>query len=94
MVMSGGIEASCENEDQPCKRGALIFRALRVVEKFRFGEPQHVDGSEHTHIQRFVVRKACVLPRVGKADVSLLYKDSEAPSPISWNCHLGGHLDV
>ena len=26
--------------------------------KFRFGEPRHGDGSEHTHIQQFVVRKA------------------------------------
>ncbi len=29
-----------------------------VTFKFRFGEPRHVDGSEHTHIQPFVVRKA------------------------------------
>ena len=26
--------------------------------KFRFGEPRHGDGSEHTHIQPFVVRRA------------------------------------
>jgi hypothetical protein len=29
-----------------------------VTFKFRFGEPRHADGSEHTHIQPFVVRKA------------------------------------
>ena len=29
-----------------------------VTFKFRFGEPRHGDGSEHTHIQPFVVRKA------------------------------------
>ena len=29
-----------------------------VTLKFRFGEPRHGDGSEHTHIQPFVVRKA------------------------------------
>src|SRR6202162_1149718 len=29
-----------------------------VTYKFRFGEPRHGDGSEHTHIQPFVVRKA------------------------------------
>jgi hypothetical protein len=29
-----------------------------VTFKFRFGEPRHVDGSEHIHIQPFVVRKA------------------------------------
>ena len=29
-----------------------------VTFKFRFGEPRHRDGSEHTHIQPFVVRKA------------------------------------
>ena len=31
-----------------------------VTFKFRFGEPRHGDGSEHTHIQPFVVRKATV----------------------------------
>src|SRR5580658_6937377 len=29
-----------------------------VTFKFRFGEPRHRDGSEHTHIQPFVVRRA------------------------------------
>ena len=29
-----------------------------VTFKFRFGEPRHGDGREHTHIQPFVVRKA------------------------------------
>ena len=29
-----------------------------VTFKFRFGDPRHADGSEHTHIQSFVVRKA------------------------------------
>jgi len=29
-----------------------------VTFKFRFGEPRHADGSEHTHIQPFVVRRA------------------------------------
>ena len=29
-----------------------------VTFKFRFGQPRHGDGSEHTHIQPFVVRKA------------------------------------
>jgi hypothetical protein len=29
-----------------------------VTFKFRFGEPRHRDGSEHTHIQPLVVRKA------------------------------------
>jgi hypothetical protein len=29
-----------------------------VTFKFRFGEPRHGDGSKHTHIQPFVVRKA------------------------------------
>jgi hypothetical protein len=29
-----------------------------VTFKFRFGEPRHGNGSEHTHIQPFVVRKA------------------------------------
>src|SRR5271169_937749 len=29
-----------------------------VTFKFKFGEPRHVDASEHTHIQPFVVRKA------------------------------------
>ena len=29
-----------------------------VTFKFRFGEPRHGDGSEHTHIQPFTVRKA------------------------------------
>ena len=29
-----------------------------VTFKFRFGEPRHGDGGEHTHIQSFVVRKA------------------------------------
>ena len=29
-----------------------------VTFKFRFGEPRHGDGSEHTHVQPFVVRKA------------------------------------
>ncbi len=29
-----------------------------VTFKFSFGEPRHADGSEHTHIQPFVVRKA------------------------------------
>jgi hypothetical protein len=29
-----------------------------VTFKFRFGEPQHGAGSEHTHIQPFVVRRA------------------------------------
>jgi hypothetical protein len=29
-----------------------------VTFKFRFGEPRHGDGDEHTHIQPFVVRKA------------------------------------
>ena len=29
-----------------------------VTFKFRFGEPRHGHGSEHTHIQPFVVRKA------------------------------------
>jgi len=29
-----------------------------VTFKFRFGEPRHADGNEHTHIQPFVVRKA------------------------------------
>ena len=29
-----------------------------VTFKFRFGEPRHGDGSEHSHIQPFVVRKA------------------------------------
>ena len=29
-----------------------------VTFKFRFGAPRHRDGSEHTHIQPFVVRKA------------------------------------
>src|SRR5882672_5452157 len=29
-----------------------------VTFKFRFGEPRHGVGSEHTHIQPFVVRKA------------------------------------
>jgi hypothetical protein len=29
-----------------------------VTFKFRFGEPRHRDGSQHTHIQPFVVRKA------------------------------------
>jgi hypothetical protein len=29
-----------------------------VTFKFRFGEPRHGDGSEHAHIQPFVVRKA------------------------------------
>src|SRR6516162_5507314 len=29
-----------------------------VTFKFKFGEPRHGDGSEHTHIQPFVVRKA------------------------------------
>src|ERR1700675_4531904 len=29
-----------------------------VTFKFRFGEPRHGDGSEHTHIQPFVVRRA------------------------------------
>jgi hypothetical protein len=29
-----------------------------VTFKFRFGEPRHELGSEHTHIQQFVVRKA------------------------------------
>ncbi len=29
-----------------------------VTFKFRFGEPRHGDGSAHTHIQPFVVRKA------------------------------------
>ena len=29
-----------------------------VTFKFRFGEPRHGDGTEHTHIQPFVVRKA------------------------------------
>src|ERR1700681_422692 len=29
-----------------------------VTFKFRFGEPRYGDGSEHTHIQPFVVRKA------------------------------------
>ena len=29
-----------------------------ITFKFRFGEPRHGDGSEHTHIQPFVVRKA------------------------------------
>jgi len=29
-----------------------------VTFKFRFSEPRHVAGSEHTHIQPFVVRKA------------------------------------
>jgi hypothetical protein len=29
-----------------------------VTFKFRFGEPRHRDGSEHTHIQPFAVRKA------------------------------------
>ncbi len=29
-----------------------------VTFKFRFGEPRHGAGGEHTHIQQFVVRKA------------------------------------
>jgi hypothetical protein len=29
-----------------------------VTFKFRFGEPRHADGDEHTHIQPFAVRKA------------------------------------
>jgi hypothetical protein len=29
-----------------------------VTFKFRFGEPRHADGSEHAHIQPFVVRRA------------------------------------
>ena len=29
-----------------------------VTFKFRFGQPRHGDGSEHTHIQPFVVRRA------------------------------------
>jgi Domain of unknown function (DUF4331) len=29
-----------------------------VTSKFGFGEPRHGTGSEHTHIQRFVVRRA------------------------------------
>ena len=29
-----------------------------VTFKFRFGEPRHGDGREHTHIQSFVVRRA------------------------------------
>ena len=29
-----------------------------VTFKFRFGEPRHGVGSEHTHIQPFVLRKA------------------------------------
>jgi hypothetical protein len=29
-----------------------------VTFKFRFGEPRHRDGSEHTHIQPFVMRRA------------------------------------
>jgi hypothetical protein len=33
-------------------------REGRGTFKFRFGEPRHGDGSEHTHIQPFVVRKA------------------------------------
>ena len=54
-----------------------------VTFKFRFGEPRHGDGSEHTHIQPFVVRKATGDDALrGDAGESLVEGETGQSQPI------------
>jgi hypothetical protein len=65
MAMTVNPDAGLSSPDTLHPEGLYAFRfdlngdaREEVTFKFRFGEPRHADGSEHAHIQPFVVRKA------------------------------------
>ncbi|MFY9836904.1 MAG: DUF4331 family protein [Xanthobacteraceae bacterium] len=65
MAMTVNPNAGSRAPDTLHPEGIYAFRfdvngdaREEVTFKFRFGEPRHGDGSEHSHIQPFVVRKA------------------------------------
>ncbi|MFZ0630256.1 MAG: DUF4331 family protein [Acidobacteriaceae bacterium] len=65
MAMTVNPNAGVSAPDTLHREGLYAFRfdlnedaREEVTFRFRFGEPRHADGAEHTHIQPFVVRKA------------------------------------
>jgi hypothetical protein len=65
MAMTVNANAQSSTRDTLHPEGLYAFRfdlngdaREEVTFKFRFGEPRHADGSGHSHIQPFVVRKA------------------------------------
>jgi hypothetical protein len=65
MAMTVNPDVGLSAQDTLHPEGLYAFRfdlngdgKEEVTFKFRFGEPRHGDGGEHTHIQPFVVRKA------------------------------------
>ena len=65
MAMTVNPDVGLSASDTLHTEGLYAFRfdlngdaTEEVTFKFRFGEPRHGDGSEHTHIQPFVVRRA------------------------------------
>jgi hypothetical protein len=65
MAMTVNPDVGLSAPDTLHREGIYAFRfdangdaKEEVTFKFRFGEARHADGSEHTHIQPFVVRKA------------------------------------
>ena len=65
MAMTVNPDVGLSSPDTLHPEGLYAFRfdlngdaREEVTFKFRFGQPRHGDGSEHTHIQPFVVRRA------------------------------------
>ncbi len=65
MAMTVNPDVGLSSPDTLHPEGLYSFRfdqngdaSVDVTFKFRFGQPRHGDGSEHTHIQPFVVRRA------------------------------------
>ena len=65
MAMTVNPDVGLSSPDTLHPEGLYAFRfdlngdaREEVTFRFRFGEPRHGNGSEHTHIQPFVVRKA------------------------------------
>jgi hypothetical protein len=65
MAMTVNPDVGLSSPDTLHPEGLYAFRfdlngdaTEDVTFKFRFGQPRHGDGSEHTHIQPFVVRRA------------------------------------
>jgi hypothetical protein len=65
MIMTVNADVGLSASDTFPEEGLYAFRfdvdgdaREEVVFKFRFGEPSHLDGEEHTHRQPFQVRRA------------------------------------
>src|SRR5215475_5101175 len=79
MAMTVNPDVGLSAPDTLHQEGLYAFRfdlngdaREEVTFKFRFSEPHHVNGDEHTHIQKFEVRRATGADAVRGADGELL----------------------